>query len=73
MLHVFMLIVLIGEKQQPNPMYFRSINVCQYYAAKIPRQYGNYKYKSLVPAEHRVTAYCKVVYIDPKGRTIYDY
>ena len=42
-------------------MYFRSIDVCQYYAKRIPRQYGNYHHSYLVPKEHRVTAYCKVV------------
>ena len=51
-----MLVVLIADVQQPSPMYFRSIDVCQYYAKRIPRQYGNYNYSSLVPPEHRVTA-----------------
>ena len=46
MIHAFMLVVVMGAgeeaKQQPSPMYFRSIDVCQYYARRIPRQYGNY-------------------------------
>ena len=49
MIHAFVLVVLIGDIQQPKPMYFRSIDVCQYYAKRIPRQYGNYSYRSLVP------------------------
>ena len=61
MIHAFMLVVLIGGDLQPSPMYFRSIDVCQYYAKRIPRQYGNYSHSSLVPAKHRVTDYCKPV------------
>ena len=50
----------------------RSIDVCQYYARRIPKQYGNYGSKHLVPPEHRITAYCKPTYVDPNKRTIYD-
>jgi hypothetical protein len=72
MIHAFMLIVLIAEVQQPSPMYFRSIDVCQYYAKRIPRQYGNYGSKYLVPKEHRITAYCKPVKVQD-GPNIYDH
>ena len=72
MIHAFMLVVLIADAQQPSPMYFRSIDVCQYYAKRIPRQYGNYSYSSLVPEEHRVTAYCKPVKVQD-GPNIYDH
>ena len=76
MIHAFILIVLIGSgedaKQQPSPMYFRSIDVCQYYAKRIPRQYGNYGSKWMVPAEHRITAYCKPVKVNPQNTTVYD-
>jgi len=64
--------VLIADIQQPSPMYFRSIDVCQYYAKRIPRQYGNYSYSSMVPAEHRITAYCKPVKVQD-GNYIYDH
>ena len=77
MIHAFILVVLIGSgddaKQQPSPMYFRSIDVCQYYARRIPRQYGNYGNKHLVPAEHRITAYCKPVKVNPEITQVYDY
>jgi hypothetical protein len=53
-------------------MYFRSIDVCQYYAARIPRQYGNYGNKHQVPAEHRVTAYCKPKKVNPQTTVVYD-
>ena len=73
MIHAFILMVLIADEQQPNPMYFRSIHVCQGYAKAIPRQYGNYRYTYMVPKEHRVTAYCKPVYVDSKRKIIYDH
>ena len=77
MIHAFMLVVVLGtgefRKIQPNAMIFRSINVCQYYAKRIPKQYGNYGSKHLVPPEHRITAYCKPTYVDPNSVNIYDY
>ena len=72
MIHAFMLVVLIADVQQPSPMYFRSIDVCQYYAKRIPRQYGNYSHSYLVPKENRVTAYCKPVKVQD-GPNIYDH
>jgi len=70
-----MLVVVMGtgdDRQiQHNPMYFRSINVCQYYASKIPMQYGNYKWKDYIDPKDRITAYCKPVYIKDGGN-IYD-
>ena len=72
MIHAFMLVVLIADIQQPSPMYFRSIDVCQYYAKRIPRQYGNYGSKYLIPKEHRITAYCKPVKVQD-GPYIYDH
>ena len=53
-------------------MYFRSIDVCQYYAKRVVRQYGNYGNKYEVPAEHRVTSYCKPVRVNPNNKVIYD-
>ena len=76
MIHAFMLVVLLGAgeeaTQQPNPMYFRSIDVCQYYAKRIPRQYSNYGSKHLIDPKDRVTAYCKPVYVQ-NGPNIYDH
>ena len=72
MIHAFLLVVLIGEVQQPKPMIFRSIDVCQYYAKRIPRQYGNYGSKYLMDPKDRVTAYCKPVYVQD-GPNIYDH
>jgi len=53
-------------------MYFRSIDVCQYYAKAVPRQYGNYSYISRVDARDRITAYCKPVRVKD-GPYIYDH
>ena len=77
MVHAFMLVVILGtgefRSQQPNPMFFRSIDVCQYYASRIPKQYGNFKYKTYVDPKDRVTAYCKPVYLDPSKTVLYDH
>jgi hypothetical protein len=73
MIHTFVLIVLIAGTQEPNPMYFRSIDVCQYYAKRVVNQYGNYRYRSMVPAEHRITAYCKPIKVNPDETVVYDY
>ena len=76
MIHAFMLVVVMGigdsRQVQPNAMIFRDINVCQYYAKKIPLQYGNYRHKYLIPPEDRITAYCKPVYVKD-GPNIYDH
>ena len=42
------------------------------YAKRIPRQYGNYGNKYEVPAEHRVTAYCKPKKVNPQTTAVYD-
>ena len=76
MIHAFMLVVVMGvgefRQVQPNSMIFRSINVCQYYAKRIPRQYSNYRYGYLSDPKDRVTAYCKPIYTQD-GPNIYDH
>ena len=76
MIHAFMLVVILGtgdeRKQQPNSMIFRSIDVCLYYAKRIPQQYGNFKYKTYVDPKDRDTTYCKPVYVKD-GPNIYDH
>ena len=68
-----MLVFLLGEIKQPNPMYFASINTCNWYASRIVKRYGNYSYSSMVPPEHRATAYCKPVYVDKTKILVYDW
>ena len=76
MIHAFMLVVVLGTGEdrqvQPNAMIFRSIAVWQYYAKRIPRQYGNFSYSTYVDPKDRVTAYCKPVYVKD-GPGIYDH
>ena len=52
-------------------MYFASIETCNWYASRIVKRYGNYSYSSMVPPEHRATAYCKPVYVD-KTKVLYN-
>ena len=67
MIHVFVLVILLGDvPQRGEPMYFRNINDCNYFASRVVKRYGNYSYSDLVPEKHKATAYCKVAYIDPK-------
>ena len=73
MTHVFVLVLLMGDvKQGGQPMYFRSIERCNYFASKITKRYGNYTSSSLVPKEHKATAYCKPVYLDLDKVLVYD-
>ena len=72
-----MLVIVMGtgefRKQQPNPMYFRSIQTCNWYASQVVKSYGNYKYRDYIDAKDRVTAYCKVKYIDSNRVRVYDW
>ena len=73
MVHAFLLVLLLGDvKQGGQPMYFRDIRDCNYFASQIVKRYGNYGSHSLVPQEHKATAYCKPVYISNKTETLYD-
>jgi len=67
MVHAFMLVVVLGvgdfRQVLPNPMYFYSIDRCQYFAKAVPKQYGNYGHRYHVDPKDRITAYCKPVYI----------
>lgn len=73
MTHVFLLVFILGEQVQGGqPMYFRSIQTCNWYASKIVKRYGNYGYSSLVPKEHRATAYCKPVWRDTDRILVYE-
>tara|TARA_B100002019_G_C21068159_1_gene497603 strand:- start:166 stop:384 length:219 start_codon:yes stop_codon:yes gene_type:complete len=72
MIHAFLLVILLGDvEQRGQPMYFRNINDCNYFASRVVKRYGNYNYSSLVPEKHKATAYCKVTYIDKKTPNLY--
>ena len=66
--HVFLLVFLLGDVKQPSPMYFASIDTCNWYASRIVKRYG-----TSVPPEHRATAYCKPVYVDKTKVLVYDW
>lgn len=60
MIHAFVLILLLGDIQQGGePMYFRNIHTCNYFAKEIVKRYGN----GFVPDVHKAIAYCKPTYI----------
>tara|TARA_B100000900_G_scaffold346972_1_gene311949 strand:- start:2502 stop:2720 length:219 start_codon:yes stop_codon:yes gene_type:complete len=72
MTHVFMLILIIGGNQQGGQkMYFSSINTCNWYAAKLTKRYANHG--GIVPEEHKVLAYCKPTFVDRDSILVYDY
>ena len=72
MVHAFVLVfILCGAEQKGQPMYFRDINQCNYFASRIVKRYGNYHYSSQVPPEHKATAYCKPVYIPSNTEGLY--
>ena len=72
MVHAFVLVFLLGgAEQKGQPMYFRDINQCNYFASRIVKRYGNYHYSSQVPLEHKATAYCKPVYIPSNTEGLY--
>ena len=73
MIHAFMLVLILGGVQQPNPMFFRGIETCNWYAAKIVKRYGNYSYYYAVPQEHKATAYCKPVWVSKDIQPMYDH
>jgi hypothetical protein len=66
MIHAFILMVLISGEQEPNPMYFRSIDTCQYYAKRIPKKYG------YVGGGIKLTAYCLPKRVNPQNTVVYD-
>ena len=74
MIHAFLLVYLLGgDVQGGQPMYFRSIDTCNYYASRVVKRYGNYGSYYLVPKEHKATAYCKPVYINENTPTLDDH
>jgi len=73
MIHAFMLVLILGDVTQPNAMYFRSIETCNWYASKIVKRYGNYSYYYAVPKDHKATAYCKPVWVSKDTKPMYDH
>ena len=72
MIHAFLLVLILGDiEQRGQPMYFRSIDTCNYFASRVVKRYGNYSGRSNLPQKHRATAYCKPVYINSTTKGLY--
>lgn len=71
MIHAFILIVLLDTKVISNDMIFYDVERCNYFASQLVKNFGNYSFSYRVPKEHRRTAYCKPILVDPKKTEIY--
>lgn len=61
LVHVFMLVLTIGDQPPPGPpMHFYSITRCNWFAAQISKRYANanYYYYRDIPEDKRAIAYC---------------
>ena len=73
MTHVFLLVLLLGDVPVKGPpMYFASIDRCNYFASQLAKRYGNYGSYHSVPKEHKATAYCKPKFVDLDKTLVYD-
>ena len=74
MSHVFLLVLMIGGVNVGGqPMFFASIQTCNWYASQLVKRYGNYNYSTMVPEKHKATAYCKPAYVDTTKTLVYDW
>ena len=72
MIHVFVLMIYLGEGQLiSSDMMFRNVTECNYFAKELTKTYGNYKYRDLVPMEQRRTAYCVPRLVDATKTKVY--
>lgn len=71
MAHVFVLMLYMGDKLISNDMMFYNINDCNYFASRLTKTYGNYRYSDLVPTDRRRTAYCVPRLVDQAKHNIY--
>lgn len=75
MTHVFLLMVMLGNKVESQDMYFYNVNRCNYFAARlmyIKDDRKNYfphltEYNKRTP----IKAYCIPKLIDPKKNKVY--
>ena len=72
MIHVFVLMIYLGEGQLiSGDMMFRNVTECNYFAKELTKTYGNYKYSNQVPMEQRRTAYCVPRLVDATKTKVY--
>ena len=77
MIHVFLLMMYLGtgddRRLTSADMYFRNINTCNYFANRLSKRYGNYRYIDRMDSRYRVSVYCFPKYIKVgSGVKIYD-
>ena len=75
MVHVFLLLVYLGtgDSRQlvSGDMYFWSIDDCNYFASRLAKRYGNYRYSDYLDPKDRVTSYCVPKYLKEGSVRIY--
>jgi len=75
MVHVFLLLVYLGtgDSRQlvSGDMYFWSIDDCNYFASRLAKRYGNYRYSDYLDPKDRVTSYCVPKYLKEDSVRIY--
>jgi len=52
-------------------MYFWDVNDCNYFASKLAKRYGNYRYRDYLDPQDRATVYCIPKYVDQNKVRIY--
>jgi|TARA_R110000851_G_C12797652_1_gene537073 hypothetical protein len=73
MIHVFVLILYLGQKQISQDMFFRSIDDCKYYAQRLNNQppVPNRRAGEDIPKTISYTAVCEIKKVDPKKTLVY--
>ena len=75
MIHAFLLLLYLGTGEDrrlaSGDMYFENINDCLYFADKLAKRYGNYRYLDYMNAKDRATAYCVPKYVDSEKVRVY--
>ena len=75
MIHAFLLLLYLGTGEtralKSGDMYFRDINDCLYFANRLAKRYGNYKYYDYMDPRDRATTYCVPAYIDSTKVRVY--
>ena len=71
----FSLVMFTGvgdaRREVATNLVFYSVVDCQWYAKRLARQYGNYKYVDLVDPRDRITTYCIPKAVDPSKTRVY--
>jgi len=71
MVHVFVLMLYMGDKLVSNDMMFYDINRCNYFASRMTKTSGNYGYYHNMPVDKKRTAYCVPRLVDQAKHKIY--